>query len=550
MPMSQGHSEVAAPGAGPDVDGEAVRSSGVEGQTLHFDRRARVWRTRDGAPVVVPGTSANETRPSAGLAPSGELGDHQRWRWLPIVLTATFMALFDVFVVNVSAPSIQRDLGASSAGLEFVLAGYSFTYALGLVTGGRMGDLFGRRRLFVAGMSLFTLASLLCGLAPSITVLVAGRLLQGAGSAAMVPQVLALINVGFPMNERPRALSFLGAVVGMGTVAGQILGGLLLQLDVAGLGWRPIFFVNVPIGIIAVTGALRLIPESRPVRTEPIDPIGLIALTTGLGALLVPLVLGRTEGWPFWTWPSLGASAVLVAGFVLWERTLEDRGGAPLVRLGLLRLPAMLSGLGINAAFFGFFGAFLLVFTVFLQTGLHDSPFRAGMTLAPLGLAFASSSLAGRRLAARYGASVLTAGTMLSASGLLVLSAAISVAGVGSGVGQLVPGLVLMGLGNGLVIPVLIGTVLEHVPADSSGAVAGVLTTTQQLSLALGIALIGLLFFSRTASAGFVVATSESLFSALALVGAALALSLTLPRRREVVVPVASRSDNREEAAA
>src|SRR5437660_2897483 len=182
--------------------------------------------------------------------------DPRRWRSLPIILTATFMALFDVFVVNVSAPSIQRDFGASSGGLELVLAGYSFTYAIGLVTGGRMGDLFGRRRLFVVGMAVFTVASLFCGLAPTIDILIAGRLLQGAGAAAMVPQVLALINVGFPAAERARALSFFGATVGIGTVSGQILGGVLLQLDIAGLGWRPIFFVNVPIGIVAGACAL------------------------------------------------------------------------------------------------------------------------------------------------------------------------------------------------------------------------------------------------------------------------------------------------------
>jgi EmrB/QacA subfamily drug resistance transporter len=471
--------------------------------------------------------------PISDLATGDQLvGDPRRWRSLPIMLTALFMALFDVFVVNVAAPSIQHDLGATSGGLELVLAGYSFTYAVGLVTGGRMGDIFGRRRLFVSGMTLFTVASLLCGLAPSIGILIGGRLLQGAGAAAMVPQVLAMINVTFPPSERPRALSFLGATVGIGTIAGQILGGALVQLNIAGLGWRPIFFVNVPVGILAVTGALRLLPESRAERHQPLDPVGLVTLTAGLSALIVPLVLGRNEGWPLWTWASLAASAVLLAGFALWERDLEEREGAPLVPPRLLRLPGLSKGLAITAAYFTFFGGFLVVFTVFLQTGLGDSPLRAGLTIAPLGAAFAFASLTGRRVAARYGVITLTAGTALSALGLLALSVVIATQGLHTGVAAMVPGLVVIGLGNGLVIPLLIGMVLAHVPVESSGAAAGVLTTTQQLSLALGVALIGLLFFTRLPSAGMGSAASASLFVDLALVVVASALTLTLPRRR------------------
>ena len=479
----------------------------------------------------------------APLAAAGPGPDPRRWRSLPIILTATFMGLFDVFVVNVSAPSIQRDLGASSAGLELVLAGYSFTYAIGLVTGGRMGDMYGRRRLFAGGMAVFTVASLVCGVAPSIGTLILGRLLQGAGAAAMVPQVLAMINVGFPAHERARALSFFGATVGLGTVAGQILGGVLLQIDLFGLGWRPIFFVNLPIGIAAITGALRLIPESRAARSEPLDPVGLVTLTLGLGTLLAPLVLGRTEGWPVWTWLSLAASPILLSGFVLWERMHEERGGAPLLRLSLLRLPSMVSGLGMSAAFFCFFGGFLLVFTVFLQTGLHDTPLRAGMTFAPLGFGFATSSLLGRRLMLRFGTAVVTAGTIISAAGLLTLTLALTAEGLHIGTTPLVIGLLLSGTGNGLVIPLLIGAVLAGVPADSSGAASGVVTTTMQLSLALGVALIGLLFFPRIASAGIAAATAETMYATLGLVAVAVALSFTLPRAVAAPAPIAARQE-------
>jgi EmrB/QacA subfamily drug resistance transporter len=497
--------------------------------------------------------SRTVSRPSPTSAPLGDAApDPRRWRSLPVILTATFMGLFDVFVVNVSAPSIQHDLNATSGGLELVLAGYSFTYAIGLVTGGRMGDLFGRRRLFIGGMALFTIASALCGVAPTIAILIGGRLLQGVGAAAMVPQVLAIIHHNFPAEERARALSFFGATVGIGTVAGQILGGVLLQLDIAGLGWRPIFFVNIPIGIAAIVGALRLVPESRAVRSEALDPAGLVSLTVGLGALLAPLVLGRTEGWPAWTWVSLAVSPVILGAFVVWERSLELRGGGPLLRLGLLRLPAMVSGLGMSAAFFCFFGGFLLVFTVFLQTGLHDSPLRAGLTFAPLGVGFATSSLVGRRLATRFGApSLTTAGATLSATGLLMLAFAVGASGLGIGTAVLVPALVLTGLGNGLVIPLLIGAVLAGVPGDWSGAVSGVLTTTMQLSLALGVALVGLLFFPQISNVGIASATSQSLFVTLGMVAVALALSLTLPRRRAVAAaPILAAPEGMEEAAA
>ncbi|MEX5709864.1 MFS transporter [Parafrankia sp. FMc6] len=249
-----------------------------------------------------PATSAapSTTPATAGpvlTGPAGEAAaDPRRWRALPVILIASFMSLFDVFVVNVAAPSIGSDLNASNAGLELVVGGYSFTYAAALVTGGRLGDRFGRRRIYLLGMAVFTAASALCGLAPNEAVLIGGRLLQGAGAAAMVPQVLALISVTFPPPERPRAFAFFGVTIGLGGVCGQVLGGVLLDLDIFGLGWRPIFLVNVPIGLAALVGARRLVRESRSARAERLDPVGLGTLTLGIGLVLVPLTLGRDEG--------------------------------------------------------------------------------------------------------------------------------------------------------------------------------------------------------------------------------------------------------------
>ena len=310
-------------------------------------------------------------------APPSETGsgyDPRRWRSLPIVLSATFMSLFDVFVVNVAAPSVQHELHASSATLELIVAAYSFTYAAGLVTGARLGDLVGRRRMFVVGLGLFVVASFLCGVAPSSGVLIAGPLAQG------LPQVLAMLTVSFPPAERPRAFSLFGATVGLGTVSGQILGGVLLHLNILGLGWRPIFLVNVPIGIAAIVGAYRLLPESRARVADRLDPLGVVLLSTGIGAITAPLVLGRSQHWPLWTWASFLTGAVLVTTFLWWERRLGERGGHPLLPLTLFRHRAFNVGLLVNLGFFSFFGSVLLTLTIFLQEGVHDSPLTAGLT--------------------------------------------------------------------------------------------------------------------------------------------------------------------------
>ncbi|HVX42420.1 MAG TPA: MFS transporter, partial [Mycobacteriales bacterium] len=226
-------------------------------------------------------------------APS-RVADRRRWLGLAVVLSATFMALFDFFVVNVAAPSMQRDLHASSAAIELVVGGYAFAYASGMVTGGRLGDLYGHRRLFTIGMIAFAAASALCGLAQTPEQLVGARLLQGAAGAAMVPQVLALISTMFAAEERSKALAWFGVTGGVGSVAGQVLGGMLLDANLFGLSWRPIFLVNVPVGVIAVVLALRLLPAETPARTSGLDPVGAIGISAGLGLLLVPLALGQS----------------------------------------------------------------------------------------------------------------------------------------------------------------------------------------------------------------------------------------------------------------
>jgi EmrB/QacA subfamily drug resistance transporter len=483
------------------------------------------------APTGKPSTNDLSARAAAARPAAAEPWNPDRWRALPIILTAVFMSLFDVFVVNVAAPDISTDLHASPATLELVVGGYSFTYAAGLVTGGRLGDRFGRRRMFLAGMALFTVASALCGVAPGGAWLIAGRLLQGVGAAGMIPQVLALITVSFPPSERARAFSLFGVAVGLGSVAGQIVGGLLLQANILGLGWRPIFLVNVPIGIAAIAGARRLLGESRAVHAERLDPVGLAGLTAGLGAILIPIVLGRDEGWPTWTWVSLGTGIVVLGLFGAWETRLARAGGHPIVPPAVLRTRQVVAGLATNAGFFIFFGSFLLTTTLFLQDGQHRSPMDAGLTFAPLGVAFALSSLAARRLVAAYGSRVLTAGLSLSLAALAGLTVLVGHDGTGIPTSDLMALLILVGAGNGLVLPALIASVLATAPADSSGAISGLLATTQQFSSALGVAAIGAVFFSHEGGAGAAAGLHAALIWQMVAAGFAVVATTFIPRR-------------------
>jgi MFS family permease len=456
-------------------------------------------------------TAPPSTQVASSAAPAAPTYDPRRWKALPIVLSATFMSLFDIFVVNVAAPSIQHDLHASSSILEMVVAGYSFSYAAGLVTGARLGDLVGRRRMFTIGLGIFAVASLIAGIAPNSAVLVAARLVQGFGAAAMIPQVLALLTANFAPEERPRVFSLFGVTVGLGTVLGQILGGVFLHLNILGWGWRPIFLVNVPIGLIAIVLARRLIPESRPDEADRLDPLGVVLLTAGVGAITAPLVLGQAEHWPLWTWLSFGAGSALVAAFLWWERRLGARDGHPLLPLSLFEHRAFNSGLLVNLGFFGFFGSVLLTLTLF-------------------GVAFALSSLKGRSLHARYGRDIISVGAAAALLGVIGLLVVVTVSGLSANSLELSPVLAMIGIGNGLVIPLIVQGVLLSVPAHRTGAASGILTTTQQFSMVLGIAAVGTLFFAREASAGIVSALQFGLYADIALVAFAFAMTLLLPR--------------------
>jgi EmrB/QacA subfamily drug resistance transporter len=457
---------------------------------------------------------------------------------LPVVLSATFMALFDFFVVNVAAPSFQRDLHASQSDLQLIVGGYAFCYATGLVTGGRLGDRYGYRNLFIGGMAGFALASLLCGTAQTPRELIAARLLQGLGGAAMVPQVLSLITTSFLGEERSRAVAYLGAVVGAGSVSGQVVGGLLLQADIFGLGWRAIFLVNVPIGMVAIVLALRLIPDTRAASSPRLDPIGMLAVSVSLALALLPLILGQSEGWPLWTWVSLAASVVAMGLALKWERHLGEAGGDPLVDLHLFRVRAFAAGTAINAAFFAFFGSFMLGITLLLQSGMGLSPLQSGLSFGPLGVAFALTSVAGNRLRARYGNTLVARGPTVSAIGVITILVELLVYGPSISVVGLILPMILIGVGNGMALPSLISEVLSGVDPGRAGAGSGLLTTVQQFSSAAGVALLGVVYFNALGShpdlAQYVSATARLLILDVALMSVAVGLTRLLPGRPTV----------------
>ena len=471
----------------------------------------------------------------------------RRWLMLPVVLLAMFMAGFDIWVVNVAAPSLQRDLHVSDAALQLIVGGYAFMYASGMVTGGRLGDLAGYRRMFLAGVASFAVASLLCGLARSPAELVGARLLQGLAGAVMVPQVLALITATFPAPQRPRALAWFGVTMGLAFVSGQILGGLLLQADVFGLGWRAIFLVNVPVGAATLTAAALVVPRTRGHRRPRLDPPGAAGVSASVALALVPLALGHDEGWPAWTWACLAACVPVFALTLAWERRLARRGGEPLLDLPLFGDRAFAAGAALNFALVFFFGSFMFVLTLLLQAGLGQSPLRAGLEAGPLALAFTTMSVLGPRLAARLGPWSITLGAGLDVLGTIaLLLTGVRYGGHLTG-WDLAPATAVIGLGQGMALPSLIGAALSHVPPERAGAAAGILTTAQQFGAASGVAIIGAVFYTRLgpgrASAVKAMELAMAVNAVVAL--AAAALTLLLPRRPAARRPAARRAAGR-----
>lgn len=452
------------------------------------------------------------------------------WATLAVVLVAAFMPILDVFIVFVSSPSIATDVHATSADIEWVVAAYGLAFALGLVTGGRLGDLFGRRRMFAVGLVVFAVGSALCGAAPSATALIGARVLQGLGAAALMPQVLSIIQVSFPPHERGRALALMGAVQGIGSVGGQLIGGALIELDVFGLGWRSNFLINLPVAVAALLLARRYVPESKAPDARRLDLGGVGLALLAIAAVAVPLVDGREAGWPAWTFVSLAAGIPLGAAFLAWERRVRRGGGSPLVALELFALRPFRLGVALSLLVYTAVPGLMLIIMLYLQSGLGLEPLSAGLVFGPAALAFSASSLLVARAAIPLRERLLLPGVLCVAVGLVAAAAIAAGAGDPAPL-ALAPAFILIGLGQGIVIPALNGTVLSETPAALAGSASGLLVTAQQIGGALGVAIGGTLFFGRLGDAVGAQAYGDALAAAAVFITAMLLLSAALAWR-------------------
>ncbi|WP_202875897.1 MFS transporter [Kribbella speibonae] len=413
------------------------------------------------------------------------------------LLAGAFLPIMDFFITNVALPSIDASLHASASELELVIAGYGVAYAALLVLGGRLGDRFGRHRLFLGALVGFVAASAVCGFAPTIGVLIAARIVQGAAAALLVPQVLATFHHTLEHERKARALALYGATSGIAAVVGQLVGGLLVSADIAGATWRPIFLVNVPIGLVVLVVAARIVPATRSDHPVGIDLPGTVLFAATLTAVLVPLTEGHALGWPWWSWAMLAAAVVLGAVTVVVERRAEQQGRIPLLPPSLLRLPSMSRGLVMVFAFSIGFGAFMFVFALTVQDGLHRDALQGGLAILPMAVLFFLGSVFAPRVIGRFGRAALSVGAVVQVAGLASLVGVVVHGWPHVSLWDMALPLALAGAGQSMLFTGLFRSVLADVPIHLGGVGSGVLITLQQSGLALGVATLGSLYLVR-----------------------------------------------------
>src|SRR5467141_1817018 len=509
--------------------------------------RTAPWR-RKAPRASAPSPRRCSTTWISSSRPTDQSSDmHTRhWSALAVMLCAVFLASVDFNIVTIAIPSIQRGLGTNFSEVQLIVAGYALSFAVLLITGGRLGDLYGRRRMYTIGMAGFTLASALCGFAQSPTMLVASRVLQGAFAAVMVPQALSFIQVTFTAREQSRAYAMYGMTIGFGMIAGQLLGGLLVSANVFGLDWRPVFLVNLPFGAAAMALAWLLVPESRAPAGLKLDPFGVVLVSAALALLLYPLIRGAAVGWPAWTWASLAGAAVLMVVFGSYERRKTDRDGSPLVVLSLFRHRSFVIGLGVGLSFFTVLAPFLVLLAEYLQSGLDLSPRAAGLRFLPFAIGFLTASFASARLAPRLGRRILQLGAGLMVVGLSTLIMIVRSPMLdASSIAYIAP-LVIYGLGQGSIQAPLVNFILADVPPDDAGSASGVVTMLQQFSFALGVAVIGSVFAvalgSHPGASRYGRALDHALLWNIALLTVTFVAVFALPRRHPVRVTAAGAS--------
>ena len=464
--------------------------------------------------------------------PAAAGGYPRRWLGAMVMIVGALMDMIDVTIVNVALPTIRRDLHASATQLEWVVSGYMLAFAAALIVAGNLGDLFGRKRVFLIGVAVFGLASLAAGWSGSGAELIAARVVQGTAAAAMAPQVLATFRAVFAGSERGKAFSIYGAMLGFASAVGLLLGGVLTEANLFGWSWRAVFFVNIPVAVAALIAGLRFVPETRDPGARRPDVTGAVLLAASLVAIVYPLLEGRQLGWPAWVWVLLaaGVAGLGVLGLLEARRTGRADGPAPLLRTGLFRVPAFAAGLGVQMAFAAGLQGFFLALALWLQAGEHFSPLKAGLTA----VAFSAGSFIGAPvavpLAQRYGRRVLAIGGVLMAAGIAGVSLVASHIGVNGSAWPVVPGLVVCGAGLALLIIPLVNVVLAAVPVEAAGGASGLFGTAQQLGGAVGVAVFGTVFFGYLTGHSFeasIVHTAPYAMGAFALCAV---LALLLPR--------------------
>ena len=431
---------------------------------------------------------------------SGRGGGVNPWNALSVCLVAGFMNLLDVSIVNVALPSLREGLHASGSDLQWISSGYALAFGLMLVPAGRLGDLRGRRPVFIAGLTVFTVASALCGLAPSALLLVVFRLVQGAGAGVMQPQVSGFIQELFTGERRARAFGWFGATIGLSTAVGPLAGGLLIGLFGSEHGWRSVFFVNVPVGLVTIVLALRLLPAPGPGRqNRGLDPVGVVLLGGAVLLLMLPLVQSRS--WGPARWALVLPALALFAGFVAWEHRYRARGLDPMLDPGLLRTRSYLLGLLLGLVYFSGFTAIFFIFALFLQSGHGLSPLESGLAVTPFAVGSGVSSYLSGRLVQRLGRSLVAWGLVLVVAGLV--AGCVVVRQVQGDDVALVLALALLvsGIGSGAVITPNVTLTLSEVPVERAGTAGGALQTVQRLGAAAGIAVVGAVFYAQLGGA-------------------------------------------------
>jgi EmrB/QacA subfamily drug resistance transporter len=419
-----------------------------------------------------------------------------RWIAMTILLVAQFMNLIDVTIVNVALPSIQSAFTATSSQIEWVVAGYILFFAVLLLPSGRLGDIVGRRRMFILGVAVFTLGSAFCGLAPSIETLVAARVFQAVGAAMMTPQTLAIIPVIFAPHERGAAFALTGLTAGLAAVAGPMLGGWLIEGNIGGLGWRPIFLVNIPVGIIAILAALRYLPRVTAAPGLGLDLVGTALAGAALLLVIFPLIEGRQVGWPVWCFVMMAAAVPVALAFVLWLKRQAARGGAQVLPASLFGNRNFMLGTTLAAMLFSGVPGFFLVLALYLQSGYRLTPLQSGLTTVPFSVGVLVASIISGRLGSRWPRRRITIGALMLAGAMVWVR--LIVQGTGADLVRLdfAPALLMGGIGLGTAISPMFQTILANVAGQDTGAASGGLQAFNQMGAAIGVAVMGEMFFA------------------------------------------------------